>query len=49
MTSCTFPHCPSAATAHNRAGQDVCKPHEPVVITGSWVPDHHDATSGGEH
>ena len=45
MTACVFPDCPTAATGHNRAGQDTCQQHQPVVVVGSYVDDRH--TEGG--
>lgn len=46
MSACTFPGCPTSPDATNRAGQDVCTSHQPVVITGSGVPDAHTQSSG---
>lgn len=45
--TCAMPTCPDAATVRNRANQDTCGIHQPVVISGSWMDDKHGTESHG--
>lgn len=42
---CVFPTCRDAADVRRADGSLSCALHEHVTVTGSWVPDRHNATS----
>jgi hypothetical protein len=44
-TDCGFPECREDVIADT----GMCATHDHTTVTGSWVKDRHDATSGGEH
>lgn len=36
-----MPDCHQPTVTRNRSGQDVCRDHAPIVVSGSWVDDKH--------